>query len=66
MKYCNIYIGSFLEDKTTDMELEVSEQNDIEHHVSSMIPIERSDIQPLNSSLPELRRSNRLVRIIIK
>ena len=48
------------------MELEVSEQNDIEHHVSSMIPIERSDIQPLNSSLPELRRSNRLVRIIIK
>ena len=55
---------SFSEDKI-DMEMDVSEQNNIEH-VSSIISMERSDIQPLNSSLPELRRSNRLVLMHFK
>ena len=56
---------SFCSFSETDMEIDVSEQNNIEH-VSSIISMERSDIQPLNSSLPELRRSNRLVLMHFK
>ena len=55
--------SSFCSFSETDMEMDVSEQNNIEH-VSSIISMERYDSQPLNSSLPELRRSNRLVLML--